>query len=205
MNYQRLRNEVIQSSQHCSVETLNTLKDIFAERVDSARRLDNIVTLVDLLTILEKRNVQNLQCFNEILSVLNNTRSRCAPIQQSIGVVDNTYNRNTNDLNQPLRSVPRAVNAAPRVSNRKEIYDLICNELVLTWKIFARYLGFNESKIQQIEDGDKLISERVRKVLLLYESSLNGTNWSWRPLLEALSESRRNDLRDQIECTYNVN
>ncbi|XP_031340506.1 FAS-associated death domain protein-like isoform X2 [Photinus pyralis] len=176
MSYTQLRNEVMHYSALCSIQTLNLLKHLFADRVNSIRRLDNVYNVGDLLNALEKRNIVDLQCLSEILGVLNPPNSR-----------------------QQNYTQPAANNIEPDVSRRKEIYDIICSEIGMKWKDFARSLNFSEANVQEVEETDRLFSDRLRKVLACYENMHNGANWSWTPVLDALSKCRRNDLRKQIQ------
>ncbi|XP_031340504.1 FAS-associated death domain protein-like isoform X1 [Photinus pyralis] len=192
MSYTQLRNEVMHYSALCSIQTLNLLKHLFADRVNSIRRLDNVYNVGDLLNALEKRNIVDLQCLSEILGVLNPPNSRQQNYTQPAA--------NNIDLNPHIRNVTReTLTAEPDVSRRKEIYDIICSEIGMKWKDFARSLNFSEANVQEVEETDRLFSDRLRKVLACYENMHNGANWSWTPVLDALSKCRRNDLRKQIQ------
>ncbi|KAF5296263.1 hypothetical protein FQA39_LY12600 [Lamprigera yunnana] len=177
--YNQMKTQIVNESTTCTTEDFIRLKHFFADRVNSTRRLDNIQTVPQLIDILEKRSVLNnndLKCFEDLSKFFN--------IHPITGFIYENHVKNIET-------------SAVTVSNREEIYDLICNEIGRKWKNFARPLGVGNAKIDEIDDAYKLISEKARKVLECYESKHNLRTWV--PILEALSKSRRVDLRLKVQ------
>ncbi|KAK4886946.1 hypothetical protein RN001_003217 [Aquatica leii] len=182
-NYDTIRSEILHECNQCSNQDMSILKHMFAKQINSIRRLDNIRNVHDLVNILEKRNVlnsRNFKCFQEITAALN------------INKFDHYFGRSYD--RKPVESTASSVK---HNSQKEQIYELICNELGIKWKDFARALEISDAKIDEMEERYRLMSERIRKILMFHENSLSSV--TWLPLLEALSKSRRNDLRIKIE------
>ncbi|KAF2903816.1 hypothetical protein ILUMI_02368 [Ignelater luminosus] len=195
--YNHIKSEVTQRCKMCSGENFIVLKQQFRDDINSARRLDNIRNVQDLIQVLEKRNVvsqHNINVFIKIATTTQqpglllwiNTQIDLSKRDTSSQTAPNSNYNNAGDNNQPVLNLQHR-------SRRNQIFDCIVEQIGYKWKDLARNLDIVEGRIDELEERYKTIAERTRQILLYHETLYPET---WLPLLlEALNRSRRNDLR----------
>lgn len=93
----------------------------------------------------------------------------------------------------------------PQVSKdtKTRVYNLISTTIGRKWIELGRALHMKEGDIDNLEQQYRVISDRVQEMLRFYEQSCDERKWK-SGLLQALSESRRNDLKKQVEEIFDT-
>lgn len=84
----------------------------------------------------------------------------------------------------------------------RRIYDLICREIGLNWKEFARNLKISEGYIDQLDYKYRYnISEMVREVITYHKENCDIRYWKC-DLVNALEDARRRDLGREVQRLF---
>ncbi|XP_018577478.1 fas-associated death domain protein [Anoplophora glabripennis] len=204
--YSHLRNTLIGIS--CRDNELNILKQHFRNEIFSDRRYDRIHNLMNLIKILEKRDVispndisslgyiANVLQNNDIIELINhfNVPTQAEPVRQNVAAPVEPMNQNVGPANNIGRVLP-VIDTDPT----GRVYDLICREIGQKWKDFARALKIGEGYIDQLEYQHRSnIEEITRQVIIYHRQICDPPYWKYK-LTQALDEARRKDLSMKVQ------
>ncbi|XP_068630836.1 fas-associated death domain protein [Battus philenor] len=215
--YSHLKNQIVlsagQSDKHAQM--LSTLKEYYKDEIDSPRRYENINSIGQLLKILEIRDVlseDDVNPLKEIVSRLPNNRDLLRKIENyestlvpmdctNYYVVDRHKNKS---FHEPIESINN--NPCGSISKKKmeRIYTKIQEEIGTFWRDLARNLKIRECDIDDIDNTNTKISQKVSKLLDIYEYRADPQRWFF-VLCDALEKSRRKDLSRSLQEIMSMN
>lgn len=87
---------------------------------------------------------------------------------------------------------------------RQRIFETITEELGTYWRNLARFLNIRECTIIGIDDENISLSNKVMKILEIYEHRADPQRWFFT-LCEALERTHRKDIADSLRNIMAMN
>ncbi|CAB3221470.1 unnamed protein product [Arctia plantaginis] len=206
---------VVQAEKHN--EILSSIKELFSAGINSVRRVEQIKTIRQLLSVLELRDIlseDNVQSLKNIALKLPNTEELLKKISdyekshvpREYG---NYYVAAQNIATEPEESYIMNSHAPciKTVSKRKKqrIFQTIIEEIGSFWRDLGRNLKVRECRIDEIDSQSRTLTEKATKVMKAFEYEKADPDKWFFILCDALEKSRRKDLTIAIQEVMAMN
>uniref|UniRef100_A0ABD2X9A9 Death domain-containing protein n=1 Tax=Trichogramma kaykai TaxID=54128 RepID=A0ABD2X9A9_9HYME len=227
--YDKLISDVIAIAQdQMDTETLNNLKKVYCKNI-RPRELETITNLETFLLALDKRNIISYDN-TDILKIIGN-KLKNKEITDLITTYNQQFQASeTNILYHaltPMESIENAMPASipnfnfgftlnqshfystvppddPDKTLKTKVTNCISNHIGKHWIYICRHLNLSESLIDELEikflDQTDAYKRAMTEALNEYFSK-NPQNWK-REVLDALKDSKRNDIKKKVEDIF---
>ncbi|KAL3274243.1 hypothetical protein HHI36_015653 [Cryptolaemus montrouzieri] len=160
---------------------LEELKESFKADINSNRAYFKVQTFKDLMKILEKRDVLNMECLNPLQKIESVLRFYFSGDSQDLQLKSPASDFQDLVLNSPVSPLNRnplsddnddddsRILCNPKV--KKRVYELIGTEIGRKWRDFGRELNLRESALEELEEKYKTIKDRTYAILLFHEKN----------------------------------
>ncbi|KAM3962351.1 fas-associated death domain protein-like [Aphomia sociella] len=198
-------------------QTLNLIKQVFKNVINSSRKYEQITTVGQLLKVLEIRDAlseNNVESLKEIAQFINNN----GEILRQINIYENTHrSREYRNFYDPELAVPHNIskpknelygnwaNGNPyhpylHMSSKKKqrICEIVIEQIGTFWRDLARNLKIRECTIEKIDKDMDTLHSKASKLLEIYEDKADPQRWLL-VLCDALERARRKDLAKSIQ------
>ncbi|XP_026751231.2 uncharacterized protein LOC113511724 [Galleria mellonella] len=221
--YPQLIQRVILSVGLCDNQnnTLNLLKEVYRNVINSPRRCENIITVGQLLKVLEIRDVlseNNIEPLKDIAQIINDKgeilrhivayENACSKREYNFYASEPVSPQNVSKAEQKNEAFENAPNGNPyiHVNNQKKqrIFETVIEQIGTFWRDLARNLKIRECIIDEIDKESDSLYSKASKLLEIYEKRADTQKWLI-VLCDALERARRRDLARSIQDIVMMN
>ncbi|CAH2107294.1 unnamed protein product [Euphydryas editha] len=194
---------------------LNKLKEFYKDDIDSDRRFEQIITIGQLLKILEIRYIlseENVGPLKEIARRLSDSELLKKICDYEGNHIAKEYVNQYVIENQPtatiLENKENTFNnyAISEINSMKKhrIKETLVEEVGKYWRDLGRNLKIRECKIDEIDLKYNNVEDKTSELINLFFNKADKQRWFF-VLCEALDKSRRKDLTKTLQEIMTMN
>ncbi|XP_063833728.1 uncharacterized protein LOC135082893 [Ostrinia nubilalis] len=196
-------------------QLLSTLKEHFRDDINSPRRYEKIVSIGQLLRVLEIRDVlsennvgplkeiaRRIPNGNDLLQKINEYELNRVPTEfVNLYASENIHSTPHRPAESFVTSNP---NTAMSEAKKQRIIDTVIDNIGTYWRDLARSLDIKEKIIDKLNESNKPLHLRAKTIMDMYQKIADSQNWFFE-LCDALETCRRRDLVKKLKKIATMN